>query len=492
MDRQQRRLLERKQARSTQRPISLGRAPGRPTAPSSAALGAIIQEALSMAQQRLNDGLLHEAGQLFEGVLEIKSNQPDALLGLAGIAMRIGQPEAARTVLAQGLSAHPQLGRLHAEHATVLRQLQRLDEAIAGYRRAAALMPQEPTAWNNLGTVLYENLQFEESRQAYRRAVALAPEYARGHHGLGMVSLMLGDLAVGFAELEWRWRLPGYTSEGEGFFRTFWDGGDLRGRTILLHDEQGFGDTLQYVRYVPLVKARGGRVILRCQPALGRLLEHSVGADQVLSVPRGAPMPPFDVHAPLMSLPHLLGTTLETIPAAVPYVQQFPDDVARWSARLAADTGFKVGLVWAGSPLHANDSRRSLSPDVLSALAQPGVSFYSLQKDGAWAALTGASTGMQLVDLGPDLHDFAETAAAISQLDLVITVDTAVGHLAGALGRPVWVLLSAVHDTRWMTERSDSPWYPHTRLFRQQNGEGWEAVIARVRDALHERATQAE
>ena len=490
MDRQQRRLLERKQARSPQRSISMGQAASKPVAPSSAALGAIIQEALGLAQQRLGDGQLDEARQLYEGVLEIKPNQPDALLGLAGMAVRIGQPEAARTVLARGIVAHPQLGRLHSEHATVLRQLNRLDEAIAGYRRAAALMPQEPTAWNNLGTVLYEDLQFEESRQAYRRAVILAPEYARGHHGLGLVSLMLGDLTVGLAEHEWRWRVPGYTSEGEGFFRTFWDGGDLHGRTILLHDEQGFGDTLHYVRYVPLVKARGGTVILRCQPALGRLLEHSVGADRVLSIPRGEPMPPFDVHAPLMSLPHLLGTTLETIPATVPYVQPLPDDMARWSARLAPDAGFKVGLVWAGSPLHANDSRRSLSLDTLSTLAQPGVSIYSLQKDAASAALAGAPDGLRPVDLGPDLHDFAETAAAISQLDLVITVDTAVGHLTGALGRPVWVLLSAVHDTRWMTERTDSPWYPTVRLFRQQPGEGWAPVLARVRDALHELAAQ--
>jgi Tfp pilus assembly protein PilF len=165
MDRQQRRLLERKQARSPQRAISLGRAASKPAAPSPAALGAIIQEALGLAQQRLGDGQLDEARQLYEGVLEIKPNQPDALLGLAGIAVRIGQPEAARTILTRGIAAHPQLGRLHSEHATVLRQLNRLDEAIAGYRRVAALMRQGPTAWNNLGTVLYENLQFEESRQ---------------------------------------------------------------------------------------------------------------------------------------------------------------------------------------------------------------------------------------------------------------------------------------------------------------------------------------
>jgi hypothetical protein len=304
---------------------------------------------------------------------------------------------------------------------------------------------------------------------------------------------MQGDLARGLAELEWRWQLPGYTSEGEAFFRTFWDGGNLAGRTILLHDEQGFGDTIHHARFLPLVKARGGRVILRCQPALGRLLAGLDGADQVLGIARGEPLPAFDVHAPLMSLPHLLGTTLATIPANVPYLRPSPDDVTRWAARLAADPDlpdFRVGLVWAGSPLHANDSRRSLSLDALEVLAQPGASFYSLQKDAAAAAAATPPAGLRLIDLGPNLHDFAETAAAVSRLDLVITVDTAVGHLAGALGRPVWLLLSAVHDTRWMTEREDTPWYPTMRLFRQRPGETWGPVLQRVRAELATAARQ--
>jgi hypothetical protein len=280
--------------------------------------------------------------------------------------------------------------------------------------------------------------------------------------------------------------MPGYTSEGEGFFRTFWDGSPLVGRTILIHDEQGFGDSLQYMRYLPLLKAQGGRVILRCQPPLGRLLANVDGADQVLSVARGEPLPGFDVHAPLMSLPHLLGTTLETVPANVPYLHARPDDVARWSARMAPDRGFKVGLVWAGSPLHVNDRNRSLTLEALGALTQDGVTFYSLQKGDAAAAAASPPPGMTLVDLAPDLHDFAETAAAIGQLDLVVTVDTAVGHLAGGLGRPVWILLSAAHDPRWMTEREDTPWYPRTRLFRQRRDEAWPTVLTRVAMALRE------
>lgn len=491
MDRRQRRLLGRQQS-GAQRRLALASAPDRRTAaPTAATRDAVIGDALKLARLQRTDGQLDEAWKVYQGILEIQPAQPDALLGLAQVAQQAGDLDAACSLLERSVAVHPGHGPLHVEYGTVLRSLHRLEDAIVAYRRAAALLPDQPSSWNNLGTVLFEHLELDGARAAYERAIALAPEYARGHYGLGTVLLMQGELARGLAEHEWRWQLPGYTSEGEAFFRTFWDGDDLAGRTILVHDEQGFGDTIQHVRFLPQVKALGGRVILRCPPALGRLLAEIDGADQVLSIARGEPLPGFDVHAPLMSLPHLLGTTLETIPANVPYLRPSPDDVARWAARMAPDLGFKVGLVWAGSPLHPNDSRRSLSLDALGGLAQPGVSFYSLQKEAASAAAATPPAGTRVIDLGPDLHDFAETAAAISQLDLVITVDTAVGHLAGALGRPVWLLLSSVHDTRWMTVREDTPWYPMTRLFRQQRGDDWSRVLDRVRAELRTAALRA-
>jgi Tfp pilus assembly protein PilF len=487
MDRPPRLTLKPRKGGPASRLRTSVRGAGRPGVPDNAALDKVIQEALDLAKQRQASGQLDEARSLYAGVLELRPDQPDALLGLAQIAIQVGQSEIALAVLARAINAHPGVGLFHSEHATVLRQLHRLDEAIVGYRRATELLPDVPGSWNNLGAVLYERLHLGEARTAYERAITLAPEYAYAHFGLSQVAMMQGDLVRGHAEFEWRWRLPGYTSEGEAFFRTFWGGSDLTGRTILLHDEQGFGDTIQNVRYVPLVKARVGRVIVRCQPPLGRLLESVAGVDTVLSIPRGEPMPAFDVHAPLMSLPHLLGTTVATVPATVPYLSPTLDDTARWKARLGADRQFKVGLAWAGSRLHSNDSHRSLPISELSALALDGVTIYSLQKDGASAALATLPDGLNVTDLGPALRDFAETAAAISQLDLVITVDTAVGHLAGALGRPVWVLLSSVHDARWMTEREDSPWYPSLRLFRQQHGEGWARLLGRVREALEKR-----
>jgi hypothetical protein len=266
-----------------------------------------------------------------------------------------------------------------------------------------------------------------------------------------------------------------------------WQGDDLAGRTVLVHAEQGFGDTLQFVRYLDRARGANGRVILVVPAPLERLLRPLPG---VTVLPAGAPLPAFDVHLPLMSLPRVFGTRLDTIPAEVPYLSADPAAVAAWRERLAPDA-LTVGLVWSGNPDHQYDGQRSIPVEpLLAALQVPGVAVYSLQKavrpvDRA----VPADRFGAVVDLAPKLSDFHDTAAAVTALDLVISVDTAVVHLAGALARPVWTLLPFVPDWRWLAGRDDSPWYPTMRLFRQPRRGDWTSVLARVHAALHETAS---
>jgi hypothetical protein len=258
----------------------------------------------------------------------------------------------------------------------------------------------------------------------------------------------------------------------------------LEGRTLLLHSEQGFGDALQFIRYLPLVARRGARVFVECQEALQRLVQ-TMSADSTV-VARGRPLPPFDVHCPLLSLPRLFATDLASIPRDVPYLHADAAEAGVWRERLAdASASLKVGLVWAGRPTHANDRNRTMKLAGFAPLARiPGVRFVSLQKGDAAAEAKSPPEGMELSDPTEELHDFADTAALVAALDLVIAVDTSVVHLAGALGKPVWVLLPFAPDFRWLLGRSDSPWYPTMRLFRQQRAGEWDYVIAEVRSQL--------
>jgi hypothetical protein len=277
--------------------------------------------------------------------------------------------------------------------------------------------------------------------------------------------------------------------ENQGLRREFaaprWDGGDIAGRAILLHVEQGIGDALQFVRYAPLLAHRGARVIVLCQPPLKRLF---MEMDEVSVVADGEPPPEFDLHLPLMSLPRLFGTTLATIPADTPYLRADPVDVRAWNGKLGDKNHFKIGLVWAGNRRHLNDRNRSCALETLAPLAAvSGIRLYSLQKGEAAVETRNAPATMRLVDLNDELVDFADTAAVITHLDLVITVDTAVAHLAGALARPAWLLLPFAPDWRWMLAREDSPWYPSLRLFRQNQTGDWSGVLTAVMNALRQR-----
>jgi ADP-heptose:LPS heptosyltransferase len=364
-------------------------------------------------------------------------------------------------------------------------------EAIEAYRIAVGMMPASADMWNNLGITLREAGELDDSVDALGRAVTLNPDLSCAHWNLALALLQQGDLPRGFAEYEWRWKWSGFGREAPRYSQPQWRGEEIAGKTILIHFEQGRGDAIQFIRYAPLIAARGGTVVLHCPPEIARLMESVSGVARIIS---GSERCDFDVHSPVMSLPHALGTTLATIPANIPYILPDQELARTWARRLALHRGppanvatpwRHVGLVWAGSPDHAHDNRRSIALARLAALSGiPNVIFHSLQKGERAAEAMSPPAGMMLIRHDADLKDFADTAALISNLDLVITIDTAVAHLAGAMGKKVWVLIPFSPDWRWMSGREDSPWYPTMRLFRQETEGDWAGAADRVAEAL--------
>ena len=343
-------------------------------------------------------------------------------------------------------------------------------------RRALALKPNYPEAHSNLGGALADQGRLDEAAAHFRRAVALRPDYPEAHSNLGMVLLALGDLAAGWKEFEWRWKMPHVVKAARSFAQPRWRGDAAEGRTLLIHAEQGFGDTVQLCRYAPLAASRGLRVILAVQEPLVRLLRCLPAVDRV--VRQGEALPPFDLHCPMLSLPSALATAAASIPSAAPYLHADPAQVAAWRTRLAelGDKDLRIGLAWAGNPDLPTDRRRSLAPDRLAPLLDvSGLHFCSLQKSGP-----AAPDAFPLTDLMDGVGDFADTAALIANLDLVISVDTAVAHLAAALGKPVWLLNRFDSCWRWQASRRDSPWYPTLRLYRQPRPGEWGPVLAEV------------
>jgi tetratricopeptide (TPR) repeat protein len=397
----------------------------------------------------------------------------------------------------------------HNNSALLLRKMGKLDEALAAALRASAIDPDNPLLRFNMlmmkrdDSVLAEatalcrraleqnpasaeilvNLavctqfsgHYDEAAECLERAVALNPEHREAAFNLSLLLLLRGDYARGWRMYEERWRLLEVAKPR--LSQPEWKGEDLGGRTILLIAEQGYGDSIQALRYVPQVAARGGRIALRLDRPLVRIAASLPGNPVI--VPKGAPLPPFDVWCPMLSLPGIFNTTAETM-ATGPYLRPRSGLVERWRSRLGDRGGLKVGLVWAGSPIHVNDYRRSIGLEGLKPLlGVPGISFVSLQVGPRAADVTTLQPGT-VADISSELADFAETAGAILNLDLVIAIDTAVVHLAGALGRPVWVMLPFCPDWRWLLEREDSPWYPSVKLYRQPTPGDWDSVAQRV------------
>lgn len=366
-----------------------------------------------------------------------------------------------------------------------LAELDRWEEAVACNRELLLQQPNRFSAHQNLCKAYSLLGKIDESLAHVGHALRLKPNNPESRVNRALLWLRQGDFERGWAEYEWRWRLK--ANKPRAWSKPLWDGSSLAGQTILLHAEQGLGDTLHFVRYAAVLKESGALVIVESPPALARLLALCPGIDHLVT--RGSARPPFDVHAPLLSLPRLLGTTLDNIPARVPYLAAEPKLVERWRRKLAAYAGYKVGIVWQGSSQYPDDRLRSIPLSHFESLAGvKGVRLFSLQKYEGTEQLAGKATRFPVIDLGPKVDEatgpFMDTAAIMKNLDLVISCDTASAHLAGALGVPVWLPLSVSSDWRWGLNREDSPWYPTMRLFRQKEQGDWREVFVRLAAAL--------
>ena len=419
-----------------------------------------------------------EAAERYQTAAHVGPSIAEIHCNLASARRLAGDEDGALKAARRAIELKPDLAAAHNVLGSILQDRRRPAEALAAFQRAIQLNPELVDAYNNIGGIMERIGRPADAATAYERAVAMAPSVPQFHANLGMNRLLRGDLPGGWAEMDWR-RLDRTSAACRSFpGRPLWDGSFLAGRTILLTAEQGMGDTIQFLRYAPLVAARGGRVVVEVHPPLVALARTVAGVTD--AVPHGqGELPPFDVHCPLMTLPRIFNTTLESIPATVPYLSADPVKIANWKSLEGSNR--RVGIAWAGNPAYANDRSRSMNPARLAPLAAvPGITWVSLQKP----AVAAPPKELNLTDLTADLHDFADTAALISLLDLVISVDTAVAHLAGAMGKPTWVLLPAVPDWRWMLGRTDSPWYPSARLFRQPEQGDWPAVVKAVAAAL--------
>jgi len=427
---------------------------------------------------------LHEAGELEEAAKIYRQTALDPgdhtiLSNLAACLCDLGQYDEAMAASDLALAMKPDHAPAHTNRGIILEMCGDLDAAIAAHRRAIEADPTYSKGHANLAVALRSVGELDEALAVSHRAVALNPEQPLTRYNHAHALLMNGDLKNGFEEFRWGRKCKNWAHHYPDFNQPEWEGEGFVGRTLLVFSDYGIGDALQLVRYLPMVVARGGTVLLQVQPTLVPLFKDLPGV-KVLA--RGDALPPFDLQLAMMDLPRLFGTTLDSIPATVPYLTAEPTILSRWQRALRHAKGLKVGVVWAGNPLHKGDHFRSIAVEaVLPRLIVPDVQLYSLQKEMRPAdAPALASLGNDIVDLAPALGSFADTAAAVDTLDLVISVDTSVAHLAGSLGRPVWMLLPYALDWRWMRDREDSPWYPTMRLFRQKKPQAWDGVIERV------------
>jgi tetratricopeptide (TPR) repeat protein len=493
-------------------------------------LGIVLHELKEFAQ----------AADAFRGALALKPDLAEAMSNLAATLQGLDDYDGAAELLLRAMAVNPNFAEAHGNWGGHLWRHGDLAGAAKSCQRAIGLNPNLPGAHGNLGHVLFDQGNYRGALDCYDRSLALKPnaivaassslvnpnaqanrdwqlgdlinafdachslgtdfstaEYRRALAGksncvevlyyVGLLHLLHGDFAAGWHNYEYRWQTKMLRNARRDFIQPQWLGQPLCGARILLHAEQGLGDTIQFLRYVPMVVARGAKVILEVSPELRQLIEGAIGAN-VQIVTRGAHLPDFQWHSPLMSLPRVFRTDLSSIPAPIPYLQSDPQltrDFAQHLASHSSGAGLRVGLVWSGSPRHTRDPQRSIPLAQLCALTEiPGTTFYAVQKGAAAKDILAMPIDMNLVDLSGYLNDFADTAAALANLDLLITVDTAVAHLAGALGKPVWIFMTRNPDWRWLLDREDSPWYPTARLFRQKVAGEWSSVIERVQSEL--------
>ncbi len=477
---------------------------------------ATIDDVMAAGWRAFQAGDLDRAEQAFRLVIGHDPNAARAWFLLGATWQVRGRPDAAVVSYQEAIRLVPDFPEACSNLGVALHALGRGDEAVAVLRRAIAMDPDYAEAHNNLGNALRERGAFDEPEACYRRALELKPDYAEARHNLGnvlrsrgdlagalacydqalairpdlasvhlsraMVWLEMGDFERGWPEYEWRLSCPEFAIPP--FSHPRWDGGPLDGRTILLYADHGLGDAIQFIRYAPMVRDRGGRVVVLCRAPLARLVATAPGVDGV--VVEGGPVPDADGYAPLMSLPGIVGTDAASIPADVPYLSADPGLVRTWGEALDLPEGeLGIGIAWQGNPGYGRDRERSFRLERFEPIARsPRVRLYSLQKGYGSEQIAELGGRFPVVDLSGRIDDLMDTAAVMSNLDLVIVSDTSLAHLAGALGVPVWVALPFDPDWRWLSGREDSPWYPTMRLFRQRRRGDWDDVFARIVAAL--------
>ncbi|WP_169717627.1 tetratricopeptide repeat protein [Sporomusa silvacetica] len=480
--------------------------------PGSAALWFNLGVAFSLLPR------LSEAVAALQQAITLQPDFPNAYLCLGSVLKEQGLTEAAVQCYQKGLTVCPGDAQLWYNLGTTLLELRRLSEAAAALQQAITLQPDLADAYNNLGNALLKLQRLSEAVQTLRQAIALKPDYTDAYINLGFALqfqgeieeaiavynhavtlnptnpeiynnraqaiLLSGNLPRGFAEYEYRTKLNRCRHSYEWFTnKPRWNGKNFAGKRLLVYDEQGLGDVIQFSRYLPLVKARGGFVQFSTPKPLLRLFTNFSGIDELIEHTVAAIVrTQFDLAVPLLSLPHIFGTTLCTIPAGIPYLTADQHSIAAWHRKMnCPEANLRIGLVWGSNPEYAFAHIRDCGLKAMLPLAGiPGVTFYSLQKGEAAQQANTPPPGMRLIDLTNDIEDFADTAALIMNIDLVVSVDTAVAHLAGALGKPVWTLLPAACEWRWLLTRNDTPWYPTMRLFRQNTPGDWSSVMTAV------------
>ncbi|ODS30073.1 MAG: peptidase [Candidatus Scalindua rubra] len=425
-------------------------------------------------------GKFEEAMKSYNRAIELKPDYAEAHNNLGFALQELGRFDEAIAIYKRAIAFKPDYAEAYYNLGNTLKEQNKLDEAVASYMQAISLKPDYAEAHNNLGIAFQEQGKLNEAVTGYSRAIELKPDYADAHFNKSLTSLLKGNFKKGWQEYEWRLRTKDYALKP--FRQPMWDGSPLNGKSILVHAEQGIGDIIQFVRYLPMIQAQGGHVIFECRQVLLRLLKNCAGIDKIIErTPTSESAVQFDVHVPFLSLPGIFGATPDNIPADIPYIIVDSKLASQWHMRFVHDNGFKIGIVWAGNPHNKRDHNRSCSLADFATLAEiPELSFYSLQK----GPTSEGKEGMKITNLENELNDFTDTAAAIANLDLVISVDTAVAHLAGAIGKPVWTLLPLAPDWRWLLKRNDSPWYPSMRLFRQTQLKDWNGVFEQVKEAL--------
>jgi FKBP-type peptidyl-prolyl cis-trans isomerase 2/TolA-binding protein len=427
-------------------------------------------------------GQIKKATNLYERALQIDPTLSSAYFNLGVIHQdkeeydfAIERYKKALEYSPENFGAYNNLGLCYLEN-------ENLDDAMASFQKSIELKPDFAEAYSNIGNVYHNKLMLDEAINMYKKAIDIDPNYTDAHWNLAISYLLKGELEQGWKEYEWRWKTDEF--HRPSFPKPIWNGEPIHGKKLLIITEQGLGDALQFLRYIPLIYKKGVKIIFTCSEELIPLIKNHEEISEI--IPRNSIVPEFDYYCSLLSLPLIFNTTINNIPQNIPYINATKKSIKYWHNKLSNNQNkMKIGIVWAGNPKHKMDKKRSIPLKTYYPLFDlKGVAFYSLQKGKGSEQVDDESKKMGLIDLTNEINDFSDTAGFIMNLDLVITVDTAVAHLAGALGRPVWVLIPYIPDWRWMLNREDSPWYPTMRLFRQSSRGDWETVVIKIRQEL--------